>query len=54
MKHYYINLARREDRKANTEELFAKIGVTDYQRIDAVDGALIDYEKILANNMDVC
>ena len=54
MKHYYINLARREDRKLNTEELFSQIGVTDYQRIDAVDGALIDYEKILANNMDVC
>ena len=54
MKHYYINLARREDRKVSTEELFAKLDVSDYQRIDGVDGALVDYDKVLSNNMDIC
>ena len=54
MKHYYINLERRLDRKINTEELFTDLGVTDYQRIDGVDGALIDYDKVLGNKMNVC
>jgi len=54
MKHYYINLERRKDRKLNTEELFTDLGVTDYQRIDGVDGALIDCDKVLGNKMDVC
>ena len=54
MKHYYINLKQREDRKQNTEDLFAKLEITDYQRIEAVDGNLVDYQKVLDNKMKVC
>ena len=42
MKHYYINLKQREDSKQNTEDLFAKLEITDYPRIEAVDGNLVD------------
>ena len=54
MKHYYINLKQREDRKQNTEDLLAKLEITDYQRIEAVDGNLVDYQKVLDNKMKVC
>jgi hypothetical protein len=54
MKHFYINLAKRTDRKENTESLLKSIGVTDYERIDAVDGSMVDYNKVLEKKMKVC
>ena len=54
MKHYYINLAGRTDRKQNMIDLFAKLDIKNYERIEAVDGNLVDYEKVLANGMKVC
>lgn len=54
MKHYYINLAERTDRKENMEKLFSQINVTDYVRIEGVDGNLVDYQKVIANKMKVC
>ncbi len=54
MKHYYINLKHREDRKQNTEDLFSKLEIKDYERIEAVDGNLVDYQKVLDNKMKVC
>jgi len=53
MKHYYINLEKRLDRKENMEQLFSKLEIPA-QRIDAVDGSLVSYEKLLENNMDLC
>ena len=45
MKHYYINLEKRPDRKQNMEELFSKLDI-QATRIDGVDGSLIDYNKL--------
>jgi len=53
MKHYYINLEKRLDRKENMEQLFSQLEIPA-QRIDAVDGSLVSYEKLLENNMDLC
>jgi GR25 family glycosyltransferase involved in LPS biosynthesis len=53
MKHYYINLEKRIDRKENTEQLFEKLDVSDFERINAVDGTLVDYQKVLDNKMAV-
>ncbi len=53
MKHYYINLEKRPDRKQNMEELFSKLDL-QAKRIEGVDGSLVDYEKLLENKMDVC
>ena len=53
MNHYYINLEKRTDRKKNMEELFSKLDL-QAKRIEAVDGSLVDYEKLLENKMDLC
>ena len=47
MKHYYINLKNRPERNQNMIDLFAKLEITDYERIEAVDGNLVDYNKVL-------
>jgi len=54
MKHYYINLKRRPERNQNMIDLFAKLEITDYERIEAVDGNLVDYSKVLKSGMQVC
>ena len=54
MKHYYINLENRKDRNQNMIDLFAKLNIVDYERINAVDGKLVDYQKVLDNKMKVC
>ena len=35
-------------------DLFAKLNIVDYERVNAVDGKLVDYEKVLNNKMKVC
>ena len=54
MKHYYINLESREDRKNNMEKLFADLEIENYERINAVEGNLVDYQKVIDNKMKVC
>ena len=51
MKHYYINLERRPERNQNMIDLFAKLEITDYERIEEVDGNLVDYSKVLSNGI---
>jgi len=54
MKHYYINLDKRTDRNQNMLDLFAKLEITDYERIQGIDGNLVDYSKVLSQGMQVC
>ena len=54
MKHYYINLENRPERNQNMIDLFTKLNIENYERIEAVDGNIVDYSKVLANGMQVC
>ena len=54
MKHYYINLKSRPERNQNMIDLFAQLNITDYERIEAVDGNLVDYTKVLSNGLQLC
>uniref|UniRef100_A0A6C0F910 Glycosyl transferase family 25 domain-containing protein n=1 Tax=viral metagenome TaxID=1070528 RepID=A0A6C0F910_9ZZZZ len=38
MDYFYINLERRPDRKAHMEKQFNKANISNYHRIDAIDG----------------
>lgn len=54
MKHYYINLTKRPERNKNMVDLFSNLEITDYERIEGVDGNLVQYSKVLDQGMQVC
>ena len=39
---FYINLDRSAERRARMEEQFSRLGMSDYQRIAAIDGAALE------------